>query len=184
MTLMFPVVDRRQKVLHFFIQQVFQMEEFTRNADDNACLLGSHSICKCAATHVRPDVRVQPNWERYQGQVEIQRASSDIYDDLKLPHPDDTCSIIDDNIGNNIEMMNAFVLTQVFQRSANSYRIRVLWCLVKHFYGLFIAILLCLTTSFPRNSSIGSRLNEVKYLPLWVFTLMVRTSIRFVKCPW
>ena len=36
-----------------FGQKVFQMEEFTRNADDSGCLLGSHSIRKYAATHAR-----------------------------------------------------------------------------------------------------------------------------------
>ncbi|KAI2501964.1 hypothetical protein MHU86_12517 [Fragilaria crotonensis] len=118
-----------------FGQKVFKMEEFTRNADDSGCLLGSHSIRKYAATHARKcgcNKDEKDIWGRWKSKGQV----SDVYDDVELPYPDAKVAeklciggacfylfpnedssvnggVVDDAAGANIEMMKTFVLTQV-----------------------------------------------------------------------
>jgi hypothetical protein len=67
------------------------MEEFTRNADDNGCLIGNHSICKYVATHdwkcgCSKDEKDVRGGGKFKGQV------SNVYNNVELPYPDAICS--------------------------------------------------------------------------------------------
>ena len=120
-----------------FGQQIFKMEQFNGGggADDSGLLLGSHSIRKYAATHARKcgcnkdekDIR-----GRWKGKGRV----SDVYDDVELPFPDAKVAeklsiggacyylfpnedlivnggVVDEVVGNHIEMMRTFVLSEV-----------------------------------------------------------------------
>ena len=118
-----------------FGQKVFKMEEFTRNADDNGCLLGSHSIRKYAATHARK-CGCNKDEKDIRGRWKSKGRVSDVYDDVELPYPDAKVAeklciggacfylfpnedssvnggVVDDAVGNNNEMMKTFILTRV-----------------------------------------------------------------------
>jgi len=120
---------------NIFGQKIFKMVEFASCDNDNvACLLGSHSIRKYAATHCRrcgcnkDEKDIRGRWKS-KGRV------SDVYDDVELPYPDakvaeklsigGACfylfphedagvdNMADETIGEQIEMMKTFILAQV-----------------------------------------------------------------------
>ncbi len=117
-----------------FGQKVFKMEQF-RNAADSGSLLGSHSIRKYAATHARK-CGCNKDEKDIRGRWKSKGRVSDVYDDVELPYPDAKVAeklcfggacfylfpnedanvngrVVDAAIGNNIEMLKTFVLTQV-----------------------------------------------------------------------
>ncbi len=118
-----------------FGQKVFKMVEFTSNADDSGCLLGSHIICKYAATHARK-CGCNKDKKDIGGGLKSKGRVSDVYGDVELPYPDAKVAeklciggacfylfpnedlsvnggVVDDAAGVNIEMMKTFVLFQV-----------------------------------------------------------------------
>jgi hypothetical protein len=70
-----------------FGQQVFKMEELTRNADDSGCLLGSHSIRKYAATQAQK-CGCNKDKKDIRGRWKSKGLVSDVYDNKELPYPD------------------------------------------------------------------------------------------------
>ena len=111
------------------------MVEFAACDNDNvACLLGSHSIRKYAATHCRrcgcnkDEKDIRGRWKS-KGRV------SDVYNDVELPYPDakvaeklsigGACfylfpnedasvdNVVDETMGEQIEMLKTFILAQV-----------------------------------------------------------------------
>jgi hypothetical protein len=117
-----------------FGQKVFKMEQFCNTADSGS-LLGSHSIRKYAATHARK-CGCNKDEKDIRGRWKSKGRVSDVYDDVELPYPDAKVAeklsiggacfymfpnedanvnggVIDATIGNNMEMLRTFVLTQV-----------------------------------------------------------------------
>ena len=139
-----PTGGRKSKDIAqtIFGQKIFKMQEFAcgndRDAAVNACLLGSHSIRKYAATHCRR-CGCNKDEKDIRGRWKARGRVSDVYDDVELPYPDAKVAeklciggacyylfpnedpnnlnggvvVLDETIGNYIEMMKTFVLTEV-----------------------------------------------------------------------
>ena len=123
-----------------FGQKIFKMEAFACGNDANgdegaACLLGSHSIRKYAATHSRR-CGCNKDEKDIRGRWKAKGRVSDVYDDVELPYPDAKVAeklciggacyylfpnedannlngVVDEAIGNHIDMMKTFILTEV-----------------------------------------------------------------------
>jgi hypothetical protein len=126
-----------------FGQKIFKMEEFAAcgDAGETACLLGSHSIRKYAATHCRR-CGCNKDEKDIRGRWKAKGRVSDVYDDVELPYPDAKVAeklciggacyylfqnedannlngIVDETIGKHIDMMKTFILSAVVPNICN-----------------------------------------------------------------